>query len=123
MREAATELFRGRVTLALQTCPTAVDELTPVARGALLNPAVPNPFNPSTELAFELPGAQNVRLAIFDLQGREVAELASGHHAAGSHSVVWGGRDDSGRAVPAGIYLARLEAGGEVATQKVALIK
>ena len=69
----------------------------------------PNPFNPSTQIVFELPAAQNVRLTVYDIRGREVSQLVAGSLDAGVHQIGWQGRDDQGRAAPSGVYLYRLE--------------
>ena len=62
--------------------------------------------------------------AIFDLAGRRVRALAAGAQcAAGSYTLTWDGRADTGRQVASGAYLCRLEAGGEVGTQKLLLVK
>ena len=78
----------------------------------------PNPFNPATNLSFSLPQAGMTRLAIYDLSGCRVAELVNGWREAGNHQVVFNGSD-----LASGIYLARLEAGSNTATQKLMLLK
>lgn len=84
----------------------------------------PNPFNPRTTLRFELAVAGRVELAVYDLQGRLVRTLLSGMVAAGRHEAVWDGRDDAGRALASGTYLARAQLpGGGAATRKVALVR
>jgi subtilisin-like proprotein convertase family protein len=70
--------------------------------------AVPNPFNPQTELVFELPRAGQVQLDVYDLRGRHVRRLVDGLVLAGRHAVRWDGRDDGGRALASGVYLCRL---------------
>ncbi len=80
----------------------------------------PNPFNPSTQIVFELPAAQNVRLTVYDIRGREVNQLVAGSLDAGVHQIAWQGRDSQGQAAPSGIYLYRLEtASGSQAGQMV----
>lgn len=69
----------------------------------------PNPFNPRTEVSFKVPAAQQVRLGVFDLQGRRVAVLHQGWTEEGLFSEVWNGRDDQGRLQPGGMYLFRLQ--------------
>jgi len=78
----------------------------------------PNPFNPSTQLAFTLPERENVRLIIYDVTGREVAELADGSYPAGVHTVTF-----DGSALSSGIYFARLTAGRYDASRKIVLLK
>jgi hypothetical protein len=68
----------------------------------------PNPFNPGTELAFALPEAGDIELAVFDLRGARVTLLHHGHLEAGEHVFTWDGRSDHGRSMPSGVYLARI---------------
>ncbi len=83
----------------------------------------PNPFNPATTLRYTLPGRGHVGLTIFDVRGREVARLVDGLQTAGEHAVEWDGRDGRGASVSSGIYLVRLEVGGEVRTGKIVLAR
>ncbi|MCH7852484.1 MAG: T9SS type A sorting domain-containing protein [Candidatus Marinimicrobia bacterium] len=83
----------------------------------------PNPFNPSTTVRFDLPLATSVRLAVYDLLGREVLRLVDGHLEAGYHQRVWIGRDRDGREVPTGIYFVRLVTGEFSAVRKMILMK
>jgi hypothetical protein len=85
--------------------------------------ARPNPFNPSTTIAFDLPRPGHVRLSLFDARGRRVARLVDAIFSAGSHAVPWHGRSDRGAAMPAGVYFADLEAGGERLQRKLILVK
>ncbi|MEK9137393.1 MAG: T9SS type A sorting domain-containing protein, partial [Bacteroidota bacterium] len=62
----------------------------------------PNPFNPTTEIRFDLPDAGNISLVVYDVLGREVAELASGYREAGYHSATW-----NASAQASGVYFAR----------------
>ncbi|MBM4130692.1 hypothetical protein FJ250_06645 [bacterium] len=100
-------------------------DATPVPTAAM--PAVlacaPNPFNPSTRLAFSLPAALSVRLTVNDLAGRRVRVLLDGRLDAGDHQVPWDGRGDDGRALPSGAYLARLEAGPATSTARLVLVR
>lgn len=107
-----------------QSTVTAVEE-TPVLPAVFrLHPNIPNPFNPRTEIRFDLPQAvAGMSLEIFDLAGRRVTMLAEGPHAAGRHSVVWNGTDDDGRPVASGIYLYRLESPVFRQTHKLALVR
>ena len=76
----------------------------------------PNPMVKLATVLFELPTSGEVRLDVFDTSGRLVTRLASAHHEAGQHRVVWDAAHQ-----PSGIYLVRLEAGSSVATRKVVL--
>ncbi|MEN8006747.1 MAG: choice-of-anchor D domain-containing protein, partial [Candidatus Krumholzibacteriota bacterium] len=83
----------------------------------------PNPFNPKTEIRFELPHAKNTRLRIYDLRGRLVKDLVSGHMDAGRHSVVWMGRDNGGRQVASGVYYYKIDSGTFSEVKRMTLVK
>lgn len=83
----------------------------------------PNPFNPSTSFRFSLPTAAPVTLRIYNILGQEVATLVDGELAAGSHVVDWDGRDNFGRPLASGVFLAKLVAGEHTATRKVVVVK
>ncbi len=71
----------------------------------------PNPGNPSTHITFTLPQKAHVTLEIYNLLGQRVRTLVEGVKDAGSHRVVWDGRDEFGKTLPSGVYLYRLRAG------------
>ena len=102
-----------------------VPELTPVpaADPAILAQNVPNPFNPATEIRFNLPEAGPVRLEVFDIKGRRVRRLLDGRAAAGEQSVRWDGTDDQGLVVASGTYLYRLTTGSLAQERKMLLIR
>lgn len=83
----------------------------------------PNPFNPATRFAVEVPRTSEVEVAVYDLLGRIVAPLLSGVREAGSHPLEWDGRDASGKTVPTGVYVIRMRAGEFAASMKVLLMK
>jgi len=84
---------------------------------------VPNPFNPSTEIAFNLPAPAHVDLEIFDPAGRLVRRLVSRDYGAGSHSVLWDGMDDRGGTLASGAYLALFRADGFESSFTMTLLK
>lgn len=84
-----------------------------------LHASQPNPFGRETTIRFELPEEADVTLRIFDLAGREVRTLVAGRQAAGAHSVIWDGRDDSGRPAGAGLHLCRILYGDQRASRKL----
>lgn len=84
----------------------------------------PNPFNPATAIEFELKRATDVSLTVFDLSGRRVKGLVQAEQrSAGRHSVSWYGCDDLGRSMPSGLYLYRLQAGSDVQTRTMTLVR
>ncbi|HEX3074095.1 MAG TPA: T9SS type A sorting domain-containing protein [Ignavibacteriales bacterium] len=78
----------------------------------------PNPFNPETKISFSLPQSGKATLKIYDMLGREVAELINGEMEKGSHSVNFNGRNLS-----SGVYIYRLQSGAFAESKKMALIK
>ena len=113
---------RGDLASAPATV-VGVGEASPRPAELTLHGAHPNPFNPRTTIAFSLRAAGPVRLAVHDLAGREVRELASSTFAAGRHEVAWDGCDDRGRALPAGVYACRVGSAGEQAWVRLTLVK
>ena len=85
--------------------------------------AHPNPFNPRTTIAFELPEERHVRLTVFDIAGREVVVLADGTYGGGRSKAVWNGTDGGGRALASGVYFVRMDAGGECDSKSIVLLR
>jgi len=83
----------------------------------------PNPFNPMTKIAFNLPTERRVRVAVYTVDGRRVATLVDEAMAQGSHEVIWTGVNDQGRAVPSGVYFYRMDAGEFSQTNRMLLLK
>jgi hypothetical protein len=88
-----------------------------------LDQNVPNPFNPSTRIRYELGRRSDVKLVVYDVRGRPVKRLADGSRDRGVHTEVWDGTNDAGERVSTGIYFYRLEAGTFVQTRKMLLLK
>jgi len=78
----------------------------------------PNPFNPETQLSFDLPESSQLSLQIYDIAGREVATLVNGYFEAGSHNALF-----DAQALPSGVYFARLSTPQSAATLKLMLLK
>ncbi|MDP8229154.1 MAG: T9SS type A sorting domain-containing protein, partial [Candidatus Electryoneaceae bacterium] len=83
-----------------------------------LYPPVPNPFNSQATVRYALPTAGQVRLQVYDINGRSVATLVNRHLVAGEHSTVINGAD-----MTSGIYIVRMVAHGETCTRKILLVK
>jgi Ca-activated chloride channel homolog len=107
--------------------PTGIDtdreKMLP--RMLTLKQNVPNPFTGSTRIVFFIPAGTNGRAAvtIYDLEGRRVRVLFDEEVRPGEYSIVWDGCDDTGRNVPAGTYLCRLNAGASVDTRTMLLVR
>jgi len=83
-----------------------------------LEPNYPNPFNPSTTIAFDLPQAADVHISVFDYLGREISTLLSQREASGHHIVNFNGTN-----LASGVYFCRLISDGYTFTRKMLLVK
>ena len=104
---------------------TSVGEDSPAAAapGLALLQNQPNPFNPSTEIRFELRGADRVEVAIYACSGRRLATLFDGELPPGPHSVTWDGKSDGGDLLPSGVYVCRIAGATGSASKKMTLLK
>ncbi len=99
------------------------DEFTALPTDLRLEQNFPNPFNPRTTIRFAVASAQDVTLTVYNVAGQKVRTLYRGRVLAGEQSVVWDGRDDSGRTVASGIYVYRLTAEAGTQTRKMVFLK
>jgi len=91
---------------------------TELPTAVVLDQNYPNPFNPTTTINFSIPQAENVRLNVYDIMGREVASLVNNRLSAGSYNFNF-----DASALSTGMYIYRLTAGNVVFTKKMTLIK
>lgn len=130
MEPAITPLLNDEVDLTLPHFgdigwfAAGVSDVTdlPLAR-AELGAAYPNPFNPSTRIAFRVAQTGPVRLAVHDAAGRLIRTLVSGRVGAGEYTVTWQGEDDAGRRAASGVYFYRLDVDGYSETRKMVMLK
>ena len=112
----------GRADLAL----TTEEIMVPVQRMQLYQNH-PNPFNPTTTIAYTVPGGglsrRNVFIAVYDVSGALVKTLATGAVSAGRHEVRWNGRNERGEAAASGIYFVRLKSDSFDDTKKIVLLR
>jgi hypothetical protein len=111
---AFSDEMRGRYPTAAPGTPAAA---------FMLYPCRPNPFNPSTVIRFDLPVDGMVRLSVYDVSGRLVRRLVDESLPGGTHEAIWDGRDVSGRGMPSGSYMARIEFGGRTRTTRLGLVR
>ncbi len=114
---AFLDLTRSRVTGVFK----GIDPKTPA--GWMLHPNYPNPFNPSTRIRYDVPDRSHVKIEVFDMLGRKIRTMADYMHAAGSYTAAWDGRDDHAAAVPAGIYIVRIQTDQFMQSRKMILIR
>jgi len=83
----------------------------------------PNPFNPTTTIAYQLNMAADVKLVVYSVLGQNIRTLVNKKSLAGEYSIHWNGRNNAGNLVASGIYFYRLEAGDQVQVRKMLLIR
>jgi hypothetical protein len=83
----------------------------------------PNPFNPKTTIQFSLSSPAHVNLAVYDISGRLVKQLANERLAAQDYAIEWNGRNEAGHQVASGVYFYKLQAGDYSATEKMVMLK
>ena len=113
LQVSASSVFRSAPGQHSLTKPPSQE----IPAAYMLNPNFPNTFNPSTEIRFDLPEPGTVSLAVYDVLGREIAQLASGDHEAGYHRATWNASNQA-----SGVYFARfivMNAQGSVTYSKV----
>jgi hypothetical protein len=104
--------------------PTAITT-APFAAAPMLEPPVPNPFNPSTQIRYHVPENGHVTIGIYDVTGARVRllvdEFMTGSSA--THTTEWNGVSDDGRRVASGVFFVRMESAGTTQTRKIVLLK
>jgi len=93
------------------------------SQGLVLQNNYPNPFNSQTKIDIQIPESAKVSLKIYNLTGQMVKVLIDRVIPAGSHTVTWDGNNDAGQNVNSGLYFYRLNAGGEIQTKRMSLVR
>ena len=83
----------------------------------------PNPFNPTTTIEYYVPAQVHVRVAIYDVSGRQIKNLVDGIREKGFHKTEWNGTDEQGKPVTSGVYFYRLISGKETISRKMVYLK
>ncbi|MDD2331163.1 MAG: two-component regulator propeller domain-containing protein [Candidatus Cloacimonetes bacterium] len=102
--------------------PVAQDSSSPTPQKLMIS-SYPNPFNPSTTIAFTLPEPGTTEVFIYNLKGQRVRTLESRYLSSGTHQLHFNGIDDSGKPLSSGIYFARIRHRGRQQTHKLMLMK
>lgn len=114
-----TDKSASRFTLTITPeQPTDIPADDQLPRAVTLKQNYPNPFNPVTQIRFELPESSDVRLDVFNIQGQRVATVVNETRSAGTHTVSF-----DASTLASGVYLYRLQAGSQVFTKKMTLLK
>lgn len=120
---AATDVHGNSSGYALVTPAQTLDSPAGAPASLAFAPVAPNPARGRASLSFELPTAAHARLAVYDAQGRLARTIVDGPLAAGRHAIAWDLRDDGGRALAPGLYLARLATPAGTRVRRLAIVE
>ena len=94
------------------------DKSRELPHGFSINSVYPNPFNPVTTIDFVLSQTSSIRISVYDITAREIANLHNGVKEAGSHQITWDAKNQ-----PSGLYFLKMVSDGFMQTQKLILLK
>ena len=98
-------------------------EIVPEIDRTVLYSNYPNPFNPTTQIAFSIPQEGKVNLSVYNIKGQLVKTLINRRIISGSHNVNWNGRDNTGKLVSSGVYFYKLKFDKKEISEKMLLLK
>ena len=84
---------------------------------------ITNPFNPTTQIRYDLPEDALVKIAIYDVMGRNIKTLMNESQTAGYYSIRWDAKNDMGEGISAGMYIYTIQAGEFRSSKKMVLLK
>lgn len=114
---------RSMYKLDLSQITDIAESGTPAVKDFYLAQNFPNPFNPSTSIAYKIARDSRVQLKIYNILGQEVRTLVNEKQSAGKHAARWNGDDNAGKAAASGVYLYALSVDGKTQTKRMLLIK
>ncbi len=118
--KTVTATFEPLTGIHKETVPAAQSN---VPADFCLYPNYPNPFNPTTEIRFDVPREERVVIEVFSLIGVRLAVLTDARYGPGQYRIAWDGTGGAGNSLGSGIYLCRMTAGNFVRVSKMHLIK
>lgn len=114
----------GNYSIKISSGVTGIDDDAPAPESYALYQNTPNPFNPTTEIRYDVPPSGGaVQLRIYGVSGRLVRTLVDRVESAGRKTITWDARDDRGAGVATGVYFCRLDAPGFSETRKMVVVK
>ena len=117
-----SDIWHFNVVKRASQVPDPSSMQTMPARSGLIS-SFPNPFNPTTEIKYELHKSAHVSIAIFDVNGRHIATLVDCEKEAGRYHAVWNGTSDYGHKACSGLYFCQIRTGDIVESKKIILLR
>ena len=111
----------GRLVNLIERTTSSTIQILPVEFA--LHQNFPNPFNPITEIQFDLPDESKVSLNIYNLMGQKIRTLVSSTYSPGFHSITWDGTNEFGEMVSSGMYFYSIQINSFQATKKMLFLK
>lgn len=93
------------------------------AKGIIMKPSYPNPFNPNTFFKIVVGEPGELRVIVLDILGRQVKTLIHGYKSIGEYTVSWNGKDERGDQMPSGVYFIQMQSGKLDHTQRIVLMR
>lgn len=113
----------GAYDIGCDSPPVSNDPVVVLPEHLVLHSNYPNPFNPVTKISYSLPQTTAVTLMVYNAKGSVTTTLVNTYQPAGNYTIKWNGNDESGNSVSAGVYFARLQAGGLSTAIKMVYLK
>ncbi len=107
----------------LEVIVSGVNEGRGIPTEFALSQNFPNPFNPTTQIGYQVPTESHVKITVYNTLGVEVATVVDKEQQAGYYNVVWDGKDNKGQTVGSGLYLYRMTAGSFNVVKKMVFMK
>ena len=118
----STEITGTRVLVVKRVGDLNTESIEP-PNSFVLHPNYPNPFNPQTQIRFEMPYAGKIDLSIYNLLGVKVKTLYSGQKPSGVFTFKWDGKNDNNQLVSGGVYIYKLQSEKGMQMRKMILLK
>ena len=120
---APTPTFFNAPTTYVKVSTSIINNENKIPESFLLHQNYPNPFNPETTIEFVVQQSSRVKLKIYNTTGQIVRTLVDDYKTTGKYSLIWDGKDNSGKTVPSGNYFYQISVGALTFTKKMIHIK
>ena len=115
--------YEVNVSISMQVGESGIDLPEGIPGEFALHHNFPNPFNPVTNIRFDIPELSFARMDIYNVLGQRVRTIFHGAVEPGYHLAQWDGKNDAGEELPTGMYMYKLHAGTYIAMEKLVLLK